>query len=415
MKKTPIIQCTIAASLLAIGLNSATATDLYQEMGITKPEQEAIMSAINSAREISKRAEQYNGLPYRRDAHAKATGCARATFSINPDIPERFKAGMFADADKQYQAWIRFSNGDMLVQADSKGDARGMAVKVMGVPGKAIAPELGESHNQDFIMTNTPAFFNRNIFDYADDMLYLAKFERTKWFISFFPPRLHPKQFYRAIQTVSSVIDTPLNAQYFSMLPYQLGKSTIKFSTKPCSGMSFPNKVDKSNPDYLSKQLETQLANGGACFEFMLQEKVPGHYMPVDDATAIWSEKASPFITVATINIPPQYLYSDQQQQFCENISMNPWRAVEGWEPLSSLNKARRVVYQAVSKYRHSQNKVPTPEPSSWCISENGEACDENQGLIVSKPSWPLPRCFDQNAKSIDGETLASDCKQQAY
>ncbi|MGY5453315.1 catalase [Agarivorans sp. MS3-6] len=401
---------TIAACLFTLATSSVSASDLYKEMGITKPEQEAILSAINSAREISKRAEQYNGLPYRRDAHAKATGCARATFSINPDIPQRFKAGIFANSNQQFPAWIRFSNGDMLVQADSKGDARGMAVKVMNVPGKAIAPELGESHNQDFIMTNTPAFFNRNIFDYADDMLYLAKFERTKWFISFFPPRLHPKQFYRAIQTVSSVIDTPLDAQYYSMLPYQLGNNTVKFSTKPCAGMSFSSKVDKTNPDYLSQQLNNQLASGGACFEFMLQEKIPGHYMPVDDATAIWSEKASPFISVATINIPPQHLYSEQQQQFCENLSMNPWRAVEGWEPLSSLNKARRVVYQAVSQYRHKQNKAATPEASSWCLSETGEPCDPQQDLIVTKPTWPLPRCFDSYAKSLSGEPLDSDC-----
>ncbi|GAB1620395.1 catalase family protein [Agarivorans albus] len=401
----------LAICLLGLSFSAANANDLYKEMGITKPEQEAIMSAINSAREISKRAEQYNGLPYRRDAHAKATGCARATFSVNPDIPERFKAGLFAQENQQYKAWIRFSNGDMLVQADSKGDARGMAVKVMNVPGKAIAPELGESHNQDFIMTNTPAFFNRNIFDYADDMTYLAKFQRTKWFISLFPPRLHPKQFYRAIQTVSSVINTPLEAQYFSMLPYRLGNSTIKFSTKPCAGMTFPSKVDKSDPDYLSNQLETQLANGGACFEFMVQEKLPGYYMPVDDATAIWSEQASPFISIATINIPPQHLYSEQQQQFCENISMNPWRAVEGWEPLSSLNKARRVVYQAVSKYRHQQNKAATPEPNSWCLVSEGEVCDPSQGLVVSKPTWPLPRCFDGYAKPIDGESLNSNCK----
>ncbi|GLQ70803.1 catalase family protein [Vibrio penaeicida] len=401
MVKLTSIYLGVAAAL--VSYSSFSMDEVSAEMGMSQPEFDAVQSSIISAREISRRAEEYNGRPYRRDAHAKATGCVRATFTVNPDIPERFQQSLFSKVGHEYPSWIRFSNGDMLVQADKKGDARGMAIKVMNVEGDPIAPELGHSGNQDFIMTNVPAFFNRNIFDYAEDMLFLAKFERTKWFISFFPPRFHPKQFYRAVQTVTTVINTPLDAQYFSMLPYQLGSNAIKFSTRPCKGMEFPSKVDKSPENYLNTQLQNQLLNGDACFEFMVQEKLTGHYMPIDDATVIWSEKASPFIPIATVYIPPQLINSPEQTEFCENVSMNPWRAVGEWEPLGSLNKARRLVYKAVSDYRHMMNKATVPEPTSWCLKENQTEKCKMERIISSTPDWSWKRDFDYLAKPLDG------------
>ena len=381
-------------------------------MDLSESEMAAIESSIRSAREISKRAEKHNGLPYRRDAHAKATGCVRATFSVNGDIPDRYRAGVFSDPGREYQAWIRFSNGDMLVQSDGKGDARGMAIKVMGVSGERIAPELGGAPTQDFIMTNVPAFFNRNVFDYADDMTYLAKFERTKWFISLFPPHIHPKQFYRAIQTVSSKISTPLEPQYYSMLPYQLGNTALKFSARACPGMKFDQSADTSDPDYLSAQLQGALESGAACFDFMVQPKLPGAYMPIDDATVIWSEEASPFIPIARVNIPPQTTGTQALDQFCENLSMNPWHGAGAWLPLGSLNKARRVVYNAVSEYRHAMNRAPSVEPDSWCLPGDPVPCSKTQGLNVSKSRWPLPRCFDELFRPVEGEQAPqSDCR----
>ena len=55
-------------------------------MDVSEQEQQAIKRAIEFGREISRIAQTQNGLPYRRDAHAKATGCLRATFSVNGDI-----------------------------------------------------------------------------------------------------------------------------------------------------------------------------------------------------------------------------------------------------------------------------------------------------------------------------------------
>ena len=384
--ETLVLRILVCWVLLLCGVCSASASDnahfsiTTQEldtlgMEISDKEKAAIIEAIALGQEISRVAEKVNGKPYRRDAHAKATGCVRATFSINSDIPGRFRHSIFATPGREYQAWIRFSNGDMTVQADKKPDARGMAIKVVGIEGEKIAPELAGARTQDFIMTNTPAFFHHNVFDYVEDMRYLAKLERTKWFINLWPPRLHPLRFYRAIQTVSATIDTPLEPQYYSMIPYGLGESQLKFSAKPCAKSNYEPKESRSDDNYLTEAMENQLQSDNACFDFMVQEKIPGKRMPIDNAVVIWSEKKSPFIPIAKVTIPAQTFTSEKQQTFCENLSMNPWHGVGDWEPLGSLNRARRLVYHAVSHYRHTKNSAQNIEPKNWCL--NGEdSCD---------------------------------------
>lgn len=395
----------LVVSTVSLGLgafmfcNHAMAIPPIDKLGmqISDREMQAIELAMQYGREISKAAEKVNGLPYRRDAHAKATGCVRATFTVNPDIPSYLQSSVFSEPGKAYEAWIRFSNGDMTVQADSKPDARGMAVKLVNVEGEPIAPELGKTGTQDFIMTNMAAFFHRDIYDYVEDMRYLAQLKRTRWFISLWPPRLHPKQFYRAIQTVSAKIDNPLSPQYYSMLPYALGDTVVKFSAKACDGMSFDNTANKKDFDYLTQAMANTLKDGAGCFQFMVQEQKPGYHMPVDDATVIWREEDSPFVPIATINIPPQTFTSEAQQMFCEDLSMNPWHGVGDWQPIGSLNRSRRLVYHAVSQFRHQQNNASVSQPTSWCIQ--GNQCDLTDVIHAKTARADTPLTFDGQYK----------------
>ncbi len=417
MKISKIIISLLALNMSFVYAQGKSIEDLINEIdfakeGVTVSEQEkeAVIKSIKLAKQVSRAAEKINGLPYRRDAHAKATGCLRAEFSVNGDIHPRFQHSIFSEPGKTYLAWIRFSNGDMVVQSDKKPDARGMAIKVMGVEGAKIAPELAGPPVQDFIMTNTPAFFNRNIYDYVEDLHYLSKLQRTKWFISLFPPRFHPRLLYRAVQTVSKKIDTPLDSQYFSMLPYQLGDTNVKFSTRVCEGMLFNEKPNKDDFDYLTDIMQEKLSTQGACFDFMVQPKVAGANMPLDNAAAIWSEKESPFIPIARLQIPPQNFTSEAQMQFCENLSMNPWNGVGDWLPQGSLNRARRLVYHAVSAFRHGKNQAKTVYPDDWCLNDS-QACDNAKMVNISKSKWPLPRCFDSMFRPVDGKEEKSVCE----
>ncbi len=62
----------------------------------------------------------------------------RAEFHVLKNIPTQLAKGIFVP-DKSYQAWIRFSNASNdASQADIEKDARGIAIKVLGVPGQKI-------------------------------------------------------------------------------------------------------------------------------------------------------------------------------------------------------------------------------------------------------------------------------------
>ncbi len=72
-----------------------------------------------------------------RQIHTKMHGCVKAVFTIEPGLPEELRVGLFK-SERTYNAWIRFSSSSTTPQADKKKDIRGMAIKLMGVPGEKI-------------------------------------------------------------------------------------------------------------------------------------------------------------------------------------------------------------------------------------------------------------------------------------
>ncbi len=70
-------------------------------------------------------------------------------FMSQKNIPAQFAKGMFIP-DRSYQAWIRFSNASNdASNADIKKDARGIAIKILGVSGqKILESEKASNHSR---------------------------------------------------------------------------------------------------------------------------------------------------------------------------------------------------------------------------------------------------------------------------
>src|SRR5437764_4121014 len=75
--------------------------------------------------------------PALRDAHAQDTGCVRAVFRVDADLDPSLRQGIFQPA-QEYDACIRFSNGNSEVLSSRWPDARGMAIKIMNVDGPRL-------------------------------------------------------------------------------------------------------------------------------------------------------------------------------------------------------------------------------------------------------------------------------------
>lgn len=258
---------------------------------------------------------------YRRDVHIKSHGCVRASFIV-PELPGEYRRGVFSTPGT-FSAWVRFSNGDFVLHPDSVRDARGMAVKVLGVEGKKLLPLEAEATTQDFVMMNSPNYFIRNLDDYVELTRYLAVEDNFGYFLngwSWNPFSWRWRELRLVAGTKKRAPESPLLEQYFSASAYKLGPDrNIKFSARPAQCADSPATknsrwaTDRSHYSFLRERMAEQLAAGPACFDFMIQMQRAGRPMPVEDATIAWSESDSPFQAVATIHIPAQEFDTDRK------------------------------------------------------------------------------------------------------
>ncbi len=228
-----------------------------------------------------------------RDAHPKEHGCLKAEFHTYKNLDPNLAKGVFANG-RAYEALIRFSNSSENPNGnDHDDDARGMAIKLTNPleKNRIRRDEKTRSMNQDFIMINHPVF----ILDDPSDYLSLVQAQNSSSALGKvfnIPFALGLRGMWNAYHTINQdQVMNPLQTQYYSMVPYRLGKKedqerrAIKFSVRPISeqeglvsGLAQScRKVETTDPErkdknYLRTALFKTLEKGGVCMEFLIQE-----------------------------------------------------------------------------------------------------------------------------------------------
>ena len=322
-----------------------------------------------------------------RGVHPKSHGCVKATFEINPDIAPEFQVGLFAEPGKQFDAFIRFSNAAALVgpdiDKDGKHGSRGMAIKVLNVDGEVLLEDNG-ARNQDFLMINQPVFAFAN----TEDYLRLTKIldQHNDDPSAFFAPlqlknpatteeqqrlihayieaeNIEAEDMQRILDTFkivqqiqSTAVANPLGIQYFSAAPFLFGSDRVmKFSVKPCAEVPPTEVPDHPTENYLRDVMtETMNRNESIHFDFMVQVRSEGDDLGIENASSLWSEAKYPFISLAKITIPaPQpEIDSEENKAHCEQLAFTPWHSLVEHQPIGSINRLRKSVYQASSEHR---------------------------------------------------------------
>jgi hypothetical protein len=346
-------------------------TELGEVLQENEEELAEEIAAANSAA-IAFREEAGQGQPLAlRNVHPRAHGCVRAEFRVEDRLPPHLAQGVFVPG-KRYPAWIRFSNSfPDAKQPDAKGDARGMAIKLFDVPGDKVLPQEREAPTQDFILINRPVFF-------ADDAARFLTFARrlgnsNKLIQATALLALDFRGLRNALAT-STKIASPLEARYWSAVPYRLGepphKQAVKYLARPCLPTTTAIPSDPA-PHFLRETMIRQLEAGEARFDFMVQPRT-SPAMSVEKSMIEWKESDAPFFKVATITIPQQQFATAERDKFGENLSFTPWHALPQHRPLGAINRIRRVAYEAVSKRRHELNKTPRLEPTAGDAAAGG-------------------------------------------
>lgn len=302
------------------------------------------------------------GTRYLRDAHAKAHGCVKAEVQVLPDLALPLRQGVFAEAGKTWQATLRLSNGNAYPQFDSIRDARGMAIKLLDVPGTQLLKEQQSRGEQDFVMFSHPNFFVSDVAEYRQNVAAQADGKKVMAFFPSWDPRSwQARHLFIALATLAPAPASPTQTTYFSVSPYKFGTANAKFRVAPdpesCPIYNLSTQ-NQALPNFLRSALNQQLSSDRvpACFVLQIQRQDPAKYMPIEDTSIEWRESDAPFVTVARIKIPAQDFDTPALNLQCDNQSFNPWFGLEAHRPIGGINRLRKAVYEAVSDYRHARN-----------------------------------------------------------
>lgn len=297
-----------------------------------------------------------------RESHPKHHGCVRAELVVEPELPAELRAGVFAEP-RSYPAVIRFSNASPLgrggrYRADGRPDVRGMALKLMDVPGEKLLEDERHETTQDFLLVSTDALVARNLEDFVRVLGEFRIGPLLRFFLNPLDP--HLRELGIAIRSPKRHAN-PLEIEYFSIVPFLLGDRAVKYKARPV--LERRSRAPwLGSRDFLREAMQRRLASRGEEFELLAQMQTDADAMPIEDPSVVWD---SPYRKVATIRIPPQTFDSPEQTAFCEHLSFTPWHTLPEHRPLGGLNRARKVVYEELSRLRHERNGVPPREPAT--------------------------------------------------
>ena len=326
-----------------------------------------------------------------RPVHAKSHGLLVGTLEVLPGLPPELAQGLFAQP-AAYPVLFRFSTNPGDILSDKVSTPKGLAIKVMNVPGEQLPSNQGNT-TQDFVCVNSKVF---NAPDAKGFLEGIKLFDKTlnvsdgvKEVVS---------TVARAANTVLSAVhvNSPaleglgapavhiLGETFSTVAPLRYGSYIAKLAFVPASenlkeltGKSVDisqgfNALEDMIKDFFRHQsgvweVQVQLALvEDASLELKEQS------FPIEKADTQWPEEAkgskpgSPYVTVARITMPAQDSYSDDRQLFVdEQLSFTPWHGLAAHQPLGGIMRSRLKAYAEAAKFRAMRNKREAIEPKS--------------------------------------------------
>ncbi|MES2624976.1 MAG: catalase family protein [Pseudomonadota bacterium] len=279
---------------------------------------------------------------------AKSLGCLNADFTVEPNLPDNLRHGLFAQPGR-HRSMVRFANAS---EADDREkDFRGMSIKVFDVAGQPLWGQAGE---QDFLMNSYPALFASNPEEFLSFIEATADDAMWKFFINPFNV-----DSLAILLKGREKINSPFDIDFWSTTPYRLGPDAtiaVKYAALSCTATP-GEEPDDADENFLRTVMQQQLTTGGACFDFMVQFQQDPKEMPIEDASVIWDEEDAPYQKVATITFAAQDFSSNTALQDCDSQRFNPWQSLSEHRPVGGINRVRQAVYSEAGEFRLQQSQ----------------------------------------------------------
>ncbi|HEX3933246.1 MAG TPA: hypothetical protein VHW43_01115 [Puia sp.] len=296
-----------------------------------------------------------------RQFHPKMHGFLAAEFRVVADLPVRMRHG-FLQPGEVYDAWIRFSNANTRVSDDHKADLRGMAIKLLNVPGEMLVRDERMPQAQDILLVSYPTLMSPDVASFKKNIRAICGgFGSMLWFA------LNPMNWPALVRTLRSMkkTDTILGLQYWSVSPSRLGTAdqAVKYSAVPRTRPTVAGQAASRSAmagraslgsDFLRDKMQEELTMRPFVFDFLVQFQEDAVAMPIENPCVEWK---SPWHRVAEITIPMQVFTTAERRGAGEQASFSPWHSLPEHRPLGGISRARRKVYAAISAFRLQNNQ----------------------------------------------------------
>ncbi|NYE63452.1 hypothetical protein FHW58_004682 [Duganella sp. 1224] len=309
-----------------------------------------------------------------RGVHAKSHGILRGALRVLDNLPPDYAQGLFGHPGGTWPVVMRLSTtpGDLL--DDKVSTPRGMAIKVIGVPGERLPDGAGDV-TQDFVMVNGPVFLAPNARQFLGSVKLLAATTDKA-------PGLK-KALSTALRGVEQVVEAvggesatlkglgghpethPLGETFFTAAPILYGRYMAKLSLAPVSPELAALKdrpVDLAHkPNGLRAAVVDFMTEHAAEWELRVQLCTDLASMPIEDAAVEWQ---APWVAVARIRAEAQAGWTHGLSVLVDDgMQFNPWHCVAAHRPIGSIMRVRRAVYAASARFRAERNGAPLAEP----------------------------------------------------
>jgi hypothetical protein len=297
-----------------------------------------------------------------RALHRKQHLGVEARFEVREDIAPEARAGLFA-APGRYRAYVRFSSGAPGLTSDLRPDVRGLAVKVLGVPGRKLIPGLEDAKTQDFLFIQLAAI----AFKDADEFVAFVRAAAQPLLAL---PRLFARfgvrrtlgvlgQLRRALRPAPTLA----GQRFYTAAPIRFGAYAGKLALHPAPGVDV---APAQGRDRLGEDLAARLARAELAWDVVAQLYRDPTSTPIEDTSVEWTEAAAPPVPVARLVIPRQDAGTDPGRQVAERVeqlSFDPWHALVEHRPLGNIMRARNVAYRVSTQARGAAAEPDGTEP----------------------------------------------------
>ncbi|KAJ6441986.1 Catalase-like domain, heme-dependent [Purpureocillium lavendulum] len=261
--------------------------------------------------------------------HRKQLLAAEAVFEVLDGLPPYARFGVFAQP-RQYDGLVRLSNGNWGIENDEKPDIRGFAIKILGIEGPD-ARSGSPTNEHNILMVHMDPLG-------TDSSGFVSLVQKAA------AGELHG--------------DSAL-APTFSGFAVESFHTQTPFCVGPYAarGRLIPPRDQRVDTNGVHGWGADVVARLPLTWEYQLQFYVNDDDTPIDDASRVWNESASPYVTVARLTIPAQDITGRWSDEINDRTFLL-WDALEEHRPLGEVNRARRVVMDRSVRNRTGPNKL---------------------------------------------------------